>query len=202
MTDSYSEQVVPVEEIVAIPPAKKRPLWQWVVLGALLLIALSFVFDACNGGHDEVAEPEATIAETVTTEPEPIATEETTDSEEQTTDPAAERAQTEFRNWFNRFPLSELHVAAVDFRLVDGVMHVVFDPSAAGLTNAEFDSFRATWGDDFAAFAAGPLVTDEHRIDPELGAQINAVEAELPDGTSINRMTTDEIAAYWEAATQ
>ena len=165
-------------------PKKPIPRWVWPAGSvAVVLLGIGVAFAAVQANHENanqaVATASATASETTTVEPTPTAT--STSTVGPVTDSEVVGA---FESYFAERASNGVlwGRAASTVTFANRVVRVTFDPAAAGVDQATFDSLAANF--NFPSFVATPVAFND-QVGNRLRPSIDSIQAVGVDGTSL-----------------
>jgi len=169
------------------PWYRRVPWWGWV----LVVVAVLVVGALANGGDQPTASPSPTATEAPATGDA---------SAEQTGEPSEPAAASvtdaevvaAFQAYIDERAGAGVVIAkaVTDVSFTNRVVRVTFDPAAAGIDQATFDTINPF--DNLAEFAGDPIMFDNDQGN-RLRPAIDAVETVRADGTPLGTMTTAEL---------
>lgn len=171
-------------------PKKQVPRWVWAAAAAaVVLLGIGVTVAAVQASHvgasQGASSPSPTVSETSSVEPSPAATAQpVTDAE----------VLAAFNSFFEERAASGVlwgkAVSNVTFE--NRVVHVTFDPAAAGVDQATFDGLAADF--HFPSFVATPVAFNDE-VGNRLRPSIDSIEAVRVDGTSLGTIDAGGILA-------
>jgi hypothetical protein len=191
-----SEERGLVRTRITLRRVKRTPPWLVigiaggvVVLGIVTLVVLGAIEGAGRSHHSQPA------AATTTQTPRP--TQEPTDNSSPqpgTSSSTQSAILNTFRSYFAERAANGVVLAksVTNVTFSDGIVQVTFDPNAAGIDRATFDSVNVY--SNLAEFASVPVAFDDP-VGNKLRPDIDGVDTVLSDGTSLGSYTRADILA-------
>jgi hypothetical protein len=177
---------------------KPKPPWLTITIAGgvvSLAIATLVVLGAIEEGTAAHNADASTLATTAHSNTKPTERPSETPTPQPTISSADEDAiLSAFRSYFAQRAASGVVLAksVTDVSFSKGIVRVTFDPDAAGIDRATFDSINVY--PNLAEFASVPIAFDDP-IGNELRPEINSVETVLPDGSSLGAFSRADILA-------
>jgi hypothetical protein len=176
---------------------KPKPQWRTIgIAGGVVVLAIVtlIVLNAIeNGGpaHKAAVPITATTSPSVQPTQAPISTPTPPPPISSATDAVVVKT---FRSYFAQRAASGVVLAksVTDVSFSDGIVRVTFDPNAAGIDQATFDSINTF--PNLAEFASTPIAFNDS-VGDKLRPLIDSIETASPDGTSLGSFGRADILA-------
>jgi hypothetical protein len=174
-------------------PKKPIPRWVWpAAAAAVVLLGIGVAFAAVQASHENTSQAAGTASptasDTASAEPTPTTS---TATVEPVTDAEVVAA---FKSYFAERASNGVMwgKAASTVTFQNRVVRVTFDPAAAGVDQATFDSLAADF--NFPSFVATPVAFND-QVGNRLRPSIDSIEAVRVDGTSLGTIDAAGILA-------
>lgn len=182
-------------------PKTKIPRKAWIIGGAAMAVLAGII--VIGATLERANEPSAAVTSSPTPMAEPVSSASTQPEATSEAEPVVESPVTdaEVLDAFNAFFAERsgagvmLGKAVTEVTFADGIVHVTFDPAAAGVTTGDFDALNPF--DNLANFAATPVAFNDE-IGNRLRPAIDSIETVRSDGAPLGTYSRADILALNE----